>query len=85
VLTALDLLYRRYDGYDAIHPSISDDQLPLPARNRRPVCALFVRSRQAWVVLDAAALAFKAYYDAAKLWPPASLRRHAEAKARRKG
>jgi hypothetical protein len=37
------------------------------------------------VVLDAAALAFKAYYDAAKLWPPASLRRHAEAKARRKG
>jgi hypothetical protein len=50
-----------------------------------PQAHIFVRSRQPWVVLDAAAPAFKAYYDAAKLWPQASLRRHAEAKARRKG
>lgn len=48
-----------------------------------PQAHIFVRSKQPRLVLNAAAPAFKAYYDAAKLWPAASPQRHAEAKRHR--
>lgn len=48
-----------------------------------PQAHIYMRSRQAWVMLDPAVPAFDAYYDAAKLWPPASLERYRTAKAAR--
>jgi hypothetical protein len=49
-----------------------------------PQAHIFVRSRQPWLMLDAATPAFQAYYDAARLWPAASLDRHLAARAEAK-
>lgn len=46
-----------------------------------PQAHIFVRSKQAWLTLEAGTPAFSAYYDAAKLWPAESLARYARAKA----
>jgi hypothetical protein len=40
-----------------------------------PDVHIYVRSKLAWVALPAHVPAFEAYYDRAKLWPPASLAR----------
>ncbi|MEN9864764.1 MAG: hypothetical protein RL748_354 [Pseudomonadota bacterium] len=46
-----------------------------------PLAHIYVQSKQPWLQLDAATPAFAEYYDAAKLWPAASLERYAIAKA----
>jgi len=46
-----------------------------------PLAHIFVRSKQPWLALEPDTPAFKAYYDAAKLWPKQSLDRYAQAKA----
>lgn len=40
-----------------------------------PDVHIYTRSKQPWVVLPDGVPAFEAYYDSAKLWPPASLER----------
>jgi hypothetical protein len=46
-----------------------------------PLAHIFCRSKQPWLKLPPDVPAFAGYYDAAKLWPPASLARYAAAKA----
>jgi hypothetical protein len=40
-----------------------------------PDVHIYTRSKQPWVALPEGVPAFEAYYDSAKLWPPASLAR----------
>jgi len=40
-----------------------------------PDVHIYTRSKQPWITLPAGVPAFEAYYDAKKLWPPASLER----------
>lgn len=46
-----------------------------------PQAHIYTRSRQHWLPLPPDAPAFDGYYNAAKVWPPESLERHAAAKA----
>ena len=48
-----------------------------------PLAHIFTRSKQPWLPLSKEVPAYRAYYDAAKIWPPASLQRYAAAKAAR--
>lgn len=48
-----------------------------------PQAHIYTRSRQSWLVLAAGVPAYRAYYDAAKAWPEASLARLRLAKAAR--
>lgn len=48
-----------------------------------PQAHIFTRSKQPWLVLPPEVPAFRAYYDAAKTWPPESLARYQAAKAAR--
>jgi hypothetical protein len=40
-----------------------------------PDVHIYIRSKLPWITLPASTPAFDAYYDSAKLWPPASLER----------
>ena len=55
-----------------------DDPQALP-----PQAHIFVRSRQPWLTLDLAVPVFSGYYDAARVWPAASLARYEAARALR--
>ena len=48
-----------------------------------PQAHIYTRSKQGWLVLAAEIPAYRAYYDAAKTWPEASLARFRLAKAAR--
>ncbi len=45
-----------------------------------PLAHIFVRSKQAWILLDESTPKFRGYYDAAKAWPAESLARYDAAK-----
>jgi len=69
----------RRDGSPSLSPKAStipfdDDHLIF-----MPDVHIYVRSKLPWVALPEGVPSFDAYYDARKLWPPASLeRRHAQ-------
>lgn len=46
-----------------------------------PQAHIYSRSKQPWVVIPAEAPSFRAYYDAMRTWPAASLARYAAAKS----
>jgi hypothetical protein len=48
-----------------------------------PRAHIYTRSRQPWLALSPDVPSYRAYYDAAKVWPPESLARYAAAKAAR--
>lgn len=55
-----------------------DDPAALP-----PQAHIFTRSKQPWLTLPPDAPSYRAYYDAARIWPPESLARYEVAKAAR--
>jgi hypothetical protein len=48
-----------------------------------PRAHIFTRSKQQWLALPGEAPSYRAYYDAAKTWPPESLERYEAAKSAR--
>lgn len=48
-----------------------------------PQAHIFTRSKQTWLTLPKEVPSYRAYYDAAKTWPPTSLARYDAAKAAR--
>jgi hypothetical protein len=78
----LTALWNEHGSLRAITRYVRVGTLDEPARCP-PQAHIFVRSRQPWVPLPSDQPAFRAAYDAAKLWPERSLQRYAEAKALR--
>ena len=76
-------VYSRYGGPDVlfVRGGTLDDPTGIT-----PDVHIYTRSKVDWVALPESVPAFEAFYDMAKLWPPASLERYRalrEARARR--
>lgn len=77
------VLWNEWGSRRAVTRYLRVGTLDEPAR-WPPQAHIFVRSKQAWVLLDAAVPSFDRGYDAQRVWPADSLARRAAALGARK-